>query len=318
MTTALFGRDAQVQTSRHAPPLAEASDLSVEAFVRIRDLFFERQGAPRPFQLRDKQVTQDDPLDEMIAAHLAGTLDPSSGMAASKATGPLITPDIALYRPGLCDKASATEIRTDLRRAVGIEVKKLKPAMGGFMARTSGMDYNSTPPCGTARVYTMYDQPVDIRSFYLFVFEEPADDGSRITMMALCDGNLLNADFDLYLATTGTRSKQINLGTYGDGANRIRPMMIFANPFTADVLAGNISLVHPDADLEGQYPSLKRAGAISRTKADGTGVNTFHVYRHVEDGDGGRPFDLLDPFRMPQRKAETAQRGRFKIDVRLG
>ncbi|CAO3375351.1 hypothetical protein [Azospirillum argentinense] len=271
---------------------------------------------PKPYVIRDKKDTPDDPLDEMIAARLAETLAP--GMAASKATGPLITPDMALYRPGLCDGVPAAAISSDLRRAVGIEVKRLKPTRNSDMARMSGMDFNSTPPCGTARIYTMADQPIDIRSFYLFVFE--CGDGSdqrQVTMMTLCDGNILNEDYNLYLATTGTRTKQIGLGTYRDGANRVRPMMIFANPFTADVLFGKVSLVHCRGDLEREFPTLFNLGRVSRTRHDGT-ISHFFVYRHVNDvplGDNGFG-EVLDPFRTPDRRAETAQRGRFKIDVK--
>ena len=51
-----------------------------------------------------------------------------------------------------------------------------------------------------------------------------------ITAFALVDGNLLNEDFDLYLGVTGERTKRIGLGTFADGADRARPMLIFGNP----------------------------------------------------------------------------------------
>ena len=47
----------------------------------------------------------------------------------------------------------------------------------------------------------------------------------------------------------GERTKEIGLGTYGDGANRNRPMVIFANPLGSDVLDRKITLVHERRDL---------------------------------------------------------------------
>ena len=121
---------------------------------------------------------------------------------------------------------------------MGIEVKKLERGQDGKIARASGLDYNSTPPCGAIRVYDASGQPLDMRGFYLFVCLER---GKRVgtnwlSALALCDGNALNADFDYYLAVAGERSKEIGVGTYGDGANRNRPMVIFANPLGSRLL----------------------------------------------------------------------------------
>lgn len=45
-------------------------DLSVQAFLRLRQLFFAPDGRPYSLDLRDKGATQDDPLDEYIATSL--------------------------------------------------------------------------------------------------------------------------------------------------------------------------------------------------------------------------------------------------------
>jgi hypothetical protein len=43
------------------------NDLTVESFLVLRNYFFSRGPKPKPFQLRDKRNTQDDPLDEYIS-----------------------------------------------------------------------------------------------------------------------------------------------------------------------------------------------------------------------------------------------------------
>jgi len=81
--------------------------------------------------------------------------------------------------------------------------------------------------------WTGFAPSVDVRGFYLFVCTENAPDNIRelvLTAMCLVDGNVINEDFDLYLSITGEREKELGLGSYGDGANRNRPMLIFSNP----------------------------------------------------------------------------------------
>ena len=39
-------------------------DLAVEAFLTLRELFFDVNAMPHSFNLRDKGITQDDPFDE--------------------------------------------------------------------------------------------------------------------------------------------------------------------------------------------------------------------------------------------------------------
>ncbi|HSH81898.1 MAG TPA: hypothetical protein VLA19_25510 [Herpetosiphonaceae bacterium] len=104
------------------------------------------------------------------------------------------------------------------------------------------MDYNTTPPCGTLRVYDANNTALDIPGFYLFVCQEDVQDGKKqLTALVLCDGNALNADFDFYLSVTGTRTKGIGLGTYDDGFNRNRPMLVFPNLLGAPQLDRMVS-----------------------------------------------------------------------------
>jgi endonuclease III len=48
-----------------------ASDLTVDTFLILRNAFFNADGSPRAFSLRDKKNTQDDPLDVQIATLLS-------------------------------------------------------------------------------------------------------------------------------------------------------------------------------------------------------------------------------------------------------
>jgi hypothetical protein len=195
--------------------MASNADLTLAAFTILREHFFGQNGVPKPFPLREKRNTQDNPLDEYICGVLRSHLQDSECVPAP---GPLINPDLVLLRPERCNGVSRTALRDDLTRIVGIEVKKLERTKSGSVARQSGLDYNTTPPCGTIRVYDANDNPLDIRGFYLFVCQEQepgAENTYKLSALALCDGNVLNEDFDLYLSAVGQREKEIGLGTYG-------------------------------------------------------------------------------------------------------
>jgi hypothetical protein len=298
------------------PP--RTSDLTPTIFRVLRKTFFTSGAAPVAFTLRDKRNTQDDPLDERIHEVLAHDEDLCRDTHCSKAPGPLISPDLVVLRPELCEGTLRSALRADLSRIVGLEVKKLERQHGGPVPRASGLDYNTTPPCGTVRVYDRNSQPLDIRGFYLFVCQEPSAGRPghfTLTAMVMCDGDVLNADFDLYLSIVGRRTKQIELGTYKDGANRTRPMFIFANPLAVPSLDHQATLIHPRADLEERVPHLRRVGMIRRTTGQAAQA-TFHCYRDRADiPKGQQPFDLLDPFPSPARTAATQPRGRFRIAV---
>jgi len=210
--------------------MTEHTDLTIEAFTILREHFFNQKGMPKSFPLREKRNTQDNPLDEYICGMLRNHLQDSECVPSP---GPLISPDLVLFRPSQCNGVPRAALRNDLTRIVGIEIKKLERTKSGSVARQSGLDYNTTPPCGTIRVYAANDNPLDIRGFYLFVCQEQepgAENTYQLSALALCDGNMLNEDFDLYLSAVGQREKEIGLGTYGNGANRHRPMFIFADP----------------------------------------------------------------------------------------
>jgi hypothetical protein len=66
---------------------------------------------------------------------------------------------MVILREDECNKATVQSLQDDVRRIVGIEVKKLERAKNGQIARPSGLDYNTTPPCGRLRVYDAYNRP---------------------------------------------------------------------------------------------------------------------------------------------------------------
>ncbi len=293
------------------------TDLTAESFLILRSSFFGKDAKPKPYRLRDKRNTQDDPLDEYIHKLLLDHMP--TDVDCLKAPGPLITPDLVVLRPEVCKKASRVTLTANLTHTVAIEVKKLERTQSGTVARPSGMDYNTTPPCGTVRVYDSSGAPLDIRGFYLFVCQEavPGQSGKyQLSSLVLCDGNLLNEDFDYYLSIVGERVKEIGLGTYGNGANRTRPMLIFSNPLSSPQLDHNVTLIHSRNDLDREVSQLRQVGIINRTMQRG-GTNAFYCYRLPDDvPENHRPFELLDPFPLPARTEKTQPRGRFRLNLK--
>lgn len=233
-----------------------------------------------------------------------------------KAPGPLVTPDIAIFREDMCRKATRQHLRTNLDNIIAIEAKKLERNQRGIIARRTGMDYNTTPPCGVVRVYDADSQPLDVRCFYLFIsleFLSGAKVQYSVSSLAFCDGNVLNEDFDFYLSIVGQRTKEIGLGTFGDGANRNRPMLIFANPLGVPELNGKVTLIHPRKDLEEDFPDLRLVHVLQRTILTGE-IRQFYCYRFRNDATSGwQPTTLLDPFPTPKRVKKTQPRGRFYL-----
>lgn len=289
-------------------------DLSVLAFSALRKRFFTANGKPIEFDLRDKRNTQDDPFDVEIYETLRAGIGNDVEMV--RAPGPLVSPDMVILRPSLCAGKSQIELRSNSMALMAIEVKKVERGSNGQVARASGMDYNSTPPCGTVRAYDASGRPVEMRGFYLFVcLEAGSKPGTnKISALVLCDGDLLNADFKYYTDVTGERTKDIGVGTYGDGANRNRPMVIFANPLGASFLDKNTTLIHHADDLASG--SVVKVGTIERTEIIGGRRITFCCYR--DSADAGKTFAEVDPFPSPKNRSEkTSGRGRFTLPIRV-
>lgn len=291
-------------------------DLTVEAFIALCKAFLSENGEPIPFALRPKENTQDDPFDEFICSILTEKLP---NIKCQKSSGPLISPDLVLYREELCTDCNSELLKDDLSRIVAVEVKKLNRTDSGQVARASGLDYNSTPPCGTIRIYNKIGAPIQIRGFYLFVcLEATMNKEFQVPSLILCDGNCLNEDFELYSQAISSREKMVDLGTYGDGANRNRPMFIFSNPLGSSQLSRSYSLITKN-DLSGAYPELSLAYNLKRTKTDGD-MNEFRVYQ--SNFEVPNTFmvqevqELIDTFPVPKgRVSATQNRGRFRLPI---
>ncbi|PIQ95179.1 MAG: hypothetical protein COY75_10715 [Nitrospirae bacterium CG_4_10_14_0_8_um_filter_41_23] len=294
------------------------TDLTVETFLMLRNKFFDEKGNPVSFPLRDKRNTQDDPLDEYISEILKRDLPNNS--SCIKAPGPLITPDLVVLRSEICKGSTPQQLRDDLSRIIAVEVKKLERSKRGMIARESGLDYNTTPPCGTVRIYDSANRPLSIRCFYLFICQEPDMNRKgyfKLTALVLCDGNVLNQDFDFYLSIVGERTKQIGLGTYKDGFNRQRPMLVFANPLGAKEMDRHITLIHPDKSLRERYKNLSLSNIMRRSISEGI-FNEFYCYRFDKDiPTDWKVSTLVDPFPVPERETKTQPRGKFRLDFRL-
>jgi hypothetical protein len=288
------------------------TDLTVEAFLILRDAFFNKDGSPKTFPLRAKGKTQSDPLDVYIANILSQQLTDAK---CKPSPGPNTNPDMVVLREEECNQVPPESLKKDVTRIVAIEVKKLERSAQGKGARATGMDYNSTPPCGTVRVYYNKNIPVEIRGFYLVVYQEWDINGNAfLSALTLCDGDALNTDFTLYEEITGQRKKGIGLGSYGDGANRIRPMLLFANPLGAKELDRSITLI-TQHNLLG-YSRISMVYEIIRTTMEGE-QNTFYVYREKGDiPDDWQVSLLVDPFPQPEKRGTaTQQRGMFRLPI---
>lgn len=291
------------------------ADLPVSVFLRLRRRLFDGEGRPVPFPLRDKRNTQDDPFDEFLATDV---LDDLPGIRCVRASGPLITPDMVCYRPDRIAGATLNDFADDIDTIITIEVKKLERTARGGVARGSGLDYNTTPPCGRVRVYDAEGVAVDVRGFYLFVCLEPdAPGGVMASGLCLVDGSALNDDFDLYLSVTGERTKRLGLGTYGDGANRNRPMLIFANPLGAPEFDRTPVLIHPDGGLARTEPTMQLIHRLRRSVSGGRTRDFFCYSLHSDVSAAWEVTDLVDPFPTPSREERTIPRGRFKLPFRV-
>jgi len=288
-------------------------DLSAETFVVLRRALFDGPGLPLPFQLRDKRNTQDDPLDEHLQVVVDDALA-SEHVSVQRSSGPLISPDMALVAVQRVRQRLAKGEPMTRADVVGIEVKKLERTASGRVARATGLDFNTTPPSEVLTVLGPGDQQVEIPGSYLIVIQEPADEQVAVTALVMCDGALLNEDVALYKSVVNVRTKLIGLGSYGDGVDRQRPMLIFTNPLSVGEFDAVPTLVSGRADLADTYDNLRLVGMLGRTRPDGSKAR-FHCYRVAEDEARAASLDLTDPFPVPARTEETHARGRFRLDL---
>lgn len=293
--------------------MAARSDIAAEAFCVLRQEFFTPGLKPRSFGLRDKRNTQDDPLDEHITRQLDERMP--STLRVIGATGPLISPDLIIASPVGVKEVRKGDGTLETRDLVGIEVKKLERDKRGKIGRPSGIDYNTTPPSQTIAAYHDGDR-IELPGFYLFVcLERVGRREYEITALALCDGGVLNKDVKLYLEKTGQREKQIGLGSYGDGLDRQRPMLVFPNPLGWSELDRTATLIHRSSRMSDSR--LQRVGTIRRSPPGGRGkASHYFAFREKRDVGQGGEFVAPNPFPAVKGRTEKTQpRGRFHVTL---
>lgn len=284
-------------------------DLAGAVFAALAAEFFTSDGEAIAFSLRDKRQTQDDPFDEHIGKILERRLPDEIRVLLSGK--PLVSPDLVIARPEESLLLLHGGGDLDSRRIIGIEVKKLNWLASGAR-RGTGMDYNSTPPCSTIKVVAENGRSIRIPAFYLYVILQPVTSGQIVNSLALVTGAAINEDTELYDAITGIRQKVIGLGSYGDGFDRQRPMLVFANPLGWLWLRGHATLVHQSQCLESEQ-DVKMRRRIYRTTSEGKS-REFFCYRMAGENPLGPEGDIDEPFPPARnRKTDTTPRGRFKI-----
>ena len=292
--------------------MQHTKNLVIEVFQILNDMFFNTEGGPIKFELREKENTQDDPFDEYVSKMISEKLNDATCM---KSPGALINPDMAVYRKEYIDKIDSYNFTDMLDTIIGVEVKKLE-RNNGNISRKSGLDYNSTPPCGTIQIYNKEDKAINITSFYLFVcLEKDSSDGMYyVSAFTLTDGNFINEDFNLYLSIVGTRTKKIGLGSYGDGINRDRPMFVFANPLGISELDKHATLI-VRKEMEEKFDELIKIYEIERTTNDNNS-RIFNAYRVQGKGKDNQSIKRIkDPLNIPKKRStKTQKRGKFKLE----
>ena len=84
----------------------------------------------------------------------------------------------------------------------------------------------------------------------------------RLESVCVVPGRMLNETMDLYNEITGTRSKEVGLGSYEDLINRNRPMVVGPNPLNCEALRGKFSFFHDQSNMD----EWKKIGFMTRNE----------------------------------------------------
>jgi hypothetical protein len=160
-----------------------------------------------------------------------------------------------------------------------------------------------------------------IPAYYLVVCQEPVPEAAtvQLTGLVLIEGFGLDADDALYAEITGPRSKRIGLGSYGDGMDRTRPMLVFSNPLGVPQFDHVPTLVVSDPDLQRQVPAVRLVFEVHRTLKPSNDTRVFFAYRAAQDVPSEWDVEtLVDPFPVPvKRDTKTRPRGMFRLPASL-
>lgn len=241
---------------------------------------------------------QDDPFDLFVEEKLIHLSSVRGGQNTS--------PDIVLTNGKWKDVVESGTVLTIpvIFPVVGIENKVVRHNPGR-KARVSSLDYNSTPPTPWMKV-SRGGKEVFVEACYLFgILSEQNEDGERrLEGVTIVPGGLLNANATLYMQATGTRTKEIGLGTHKDIANRNRPMFVGPNPLSCEKLQSIFSFFHTRSDLSDDFPHWKNIGYMVR------GSDTYYCYSSTSQEDLGEL-----KIRPQKSKTSTSKRGFVEVPL---
>lgn len=241
---------------------------------------------------------QDDPFDLFVEEKLSRLSSARGGKNTS--------PDIILTQGNWTDvveKGHVDNIPVILP-VVGVENKVVRKEPGKN-ARVSSLDYNSTPPTPWMKV-SRGGKEVFVEACYLFgILSEKNTDGERrLEGVTIVPGELLNGNAILYMRATGSRTKEIGLGTHGDIANRNRPMFVGPNPLSCEKLQSIFSFFHKRSDLSDYFPHWKKIGTMVRNS------DTYYCYSSTSQEDIGEL-----KIKLQKSKTSTSKRGFVEVPL---
>lgn len=254
------------------------SDFIPKVFYTLCKHFFTENGTKNSFKLESKSTVVSDPFVEYLDEKVLSKLKEIKYTVAP----PHISPDLAFY-----------ESNKNPENIFGIEVKTSK-------SKSGDINFNSTPPCGKI-IIEIDDKEEIVSSYYLFVQLTSLEEENtfEIGTMMLIDGDFINSDFDLYLEATGIREKRIDLGSYGDGMDRQRPMFVFPNPLGIAGIRSERSTLISKIRFDSPKDEIGMVAILNR---DG---QKFFVYQAIRILNG--------PFVNVTRSTATKIRNKLKV-----
>lgn len=263
------------------------SSIIPRVFYILCEHFFSEDGTKRKFKLSSKTTVVSDPFVEYLDENIFSKIKFKKNKIHCIVAPSHISPDLAFYE----DENGTTD------NLFGIEVKTSK-------SKSGDINFNSTPPCGKILLEVNGEDAI-VPSYYLFVqltsSNDTEDNMFEIGTMMLIDGDFINSDFELYLEATGVREKRIDLGSYGDGMDRQRPMFVFPNPLgIPGVRSERSTLISKN-----RYASFEcddEIGMVAILNRDG---QKFFAYQAVRK--------LSGPFVNVSRSTATKSRIKLKV-----
>ena len=241
---------------------------------------------------------QDDPFDLFVEEKLSRLSSARGGKNTS--------PDIILTQGNWADVVERGTVRDIpvILPVVGVENKVVRKEPRKN-ARVSSLDYNSTPPTPWMKV-SRGGKGVFVEACYLFgILSEKNTDGERrLEGVTIVPGELLNANANLYMQVTGSRTKEIGLGTHKDIANRNRPMFVGPNPLSCEKLQSIFSFFHTRSDLSDDFPHWKKIGTMVRNS------DTYYCYSSTSQEDIGEL-----KIKLQKSSPSTSKRGFVEVPL---